>query len=83
VATKIDTRILRSIKKLGKSNREMFIDSFSAVALIIYSTLSAADIRIKSLEATHQEHFVQMVLKYSEALREANPPPGEPTQKPV
>src|SRR5882672_10893217 len=78
VATKIETRILRSIKKLGKSNREMFIDSFSAVALIIYSTLSATDIRIKSLEATHQEHFVQMVLKYSEVLREANPAAGEP-----
>jgi hypothetical protein len=79
VATKIETRILRSIKKLGKSNREMFIDSFSAVALIIYSTLSATDIRIRSLEATHQEHFVQMVLKYSEVLREANPAAGEPT----
>jgi hypothetical protein len=82
VATKIETRILPDIRKLGKKNREMFIDSFSAVALIIYSTLSAADIRIKSLEATHQEHFVQMLRKYSEVIRGANPEAGTPTQKP-
>jgi hypothetical protein len=81
VAAKIETRVLQSIKKIGKNNREMFIDTFSAVALIIYSTLSAADIRIKSLEATHQEHFVQMVLKYSEVVREANSAAGKPTQE--
>jgi hypothetical protein len=81
VATKIETRILQPLKKAGKNNREMFIDSFSAVALIIYSTLSAADIRIKSLEATHQEHFVRFVLKYSEVVREANSAAGKPTQE--
>jgi DNA-binding MltR family transcriptional regulator len=81
VATKIETRMLDSIKKLAKSNREMFIDSFSAVALIIYSTLSASNIRIESLEATHQDHFVQMILKYSEVLKGTNPNQDEPPAK--
>jgi hypothetical protein len=73
VATKVETRVLEGVRKLGKCNREMFIDSFSAIALIIYATISAPDIRIKSLEATHQSHFVRILLNYAEALKEAAP----------
>jgi DNA-binding MltR family transcriptional regulator len=82
VATKIETRMLQPIKKLGKNNREMFTDAFSAMALIIYSTLSAPGIRIKSLEETHQNHFVRILLKYAEVLKEAKPEAKGPELKP-
>ena len=71
VATMIQARIMSSLKKPGRSNRDMFIDSFSAVAFIIYGTLSAKDIRIKSLEETHAAYFLEVLAGYSEVLREA------------
>jgi hypothetical protein len=66
VASRIEARLPQGLKNTDKSNRELFIDMFTAIALVLYGTLVAPDIRIKSLEATHQPHFVQMLLNYSE-----------------
>jgi hypothetical protein len=60
VANMIQTRILSGLEKPGRSNRDLFIDSFSAVSFIIYGTLAAGDLRIKPLEETHQQHFLEV-----------------------
>jgi hypothetical protein len=71
VAAMIQTRILSALKRPGRSNRDMFIDSFTAVAFTIYGTLAMADIRIKPLEETHVPEILAMLSGYSDVLREA------------
>jgi hypothetical protein len=53
VAGMIQTRMLPALKRPGRTNRDMFIESFSAVAFILYGTLALRDIQIKPLEDTH------------------------------
>jgi hypothetical protein len=67
----IQTRILSGLKKPGRSNRDMFIDSFSAIAFIVYGTLALSDIRIKPLEETHSLQIIEVLSAYSETLKEA------------
>jgi DNA-binding MltR family transcriptional regulator len=71
VANMVQTRILSELKKPGRSNRDLFIDSFTAVSFIIYGTLVAGDLRIKPLEETHQQYFLEILSNYSEVLKEA------------
>ena len=71
VAEMIDSRALSELKKPGKSRRDMFLDIFTALSFTLYGTLSAADIRIKSLEQTHQDHFLDLLASYSEVLKAA------------
>jgi DNA-binding MltR family transcriptional regulator len=51
-----------SVKAMKKPTKEQFLDTIQALAVVLYGTL-AADIRIKSLEETHQEHFLQVAMK--------------------
>jgi hypothetical protein len=71
VATMIQTRVLSALKKPGRSNRDMFIDSFSAVAFTIYGSLVLADIRIKPLEETHSSQILEVLAAYSDVVKEA------------
>jgi hypothetical protein len=71
VATMIQTRVLSALKKPGRSNRDMFIDSFSAVAFIIYGSLVLADIRIRPLEETHSSQILEVLAAYSDVVKEA------------
>jgi hypothetical protein len=45
--------------------------------MIIYGTLAASDIRIKSLEETHKDHFLQLMVKYHEELQAVIPGASE------
>jgi len=54
------TRASKNAKALAGSTRDKFLAIFHSLAMVLYGTL-AADIRIKSLEATHAEHFVAMM----------------------
>jgi hypothetical protein len=66
----IQPRAMPSLKKPGRSNRDLFIDCFSAVAWIIYGTLSAGDIRIVHLEDTHKAHFLTILAGYAAVMKE-------------
>jgi Domain of unknown function (DUF4145) len=54
----------------GKPKKE-FLDIIQGLAVILYGTL-AADIRIKSLEETHREHFFEVLLKVHSVTQAAN-----------
>jgi len=60
-----------SVKAMNKPTKEQFLDTIQALAVVLYGTL-AADIRIKSLEETHQEHFVHVAMQIHTLSQAAN-----------
>ena len=59
VASIIDNRSSKGVKAMADNRRNKFINSFGAIAVVLFSTL-AADTRIKPLEETHRTHFLEM-----------------------
>jgi hypothetical protein len=58
IATMIATRASPSVQAMQKSVREKFMAIFNASAIVLYGTW-AADMRIRSLEETHTDHFLK------------------------
>src|ERR1700730_9110602 len=56
----IETRATPSVKAMKTSTREKFLSIFHASAIILFGTW-AADMRIKSLEQTHADHFLEWI----------------------
>jgi len=71
VAAMLTARALPSFKRQGRSTRGTYSDIFSVVAVMLYATLSG-DIRLKSLEETHQAHFAAVTNKMIDVVREAS-----------
>jgi hypothetical protein len=78
VASKLSARIQPNLKKMGRSNRQNFLDTFSAVALILYGTL-AIDIRLTSVGKTHTQHFLNLLAMAAETAKTKAPPKPEGT----
>jgi hypothetical protein len=79
VRTMIDARATSSVKAMAVSYKQKFINNFQGIAFVLYGTL-AADIRIKSLEETHQGHFLNVIMeaaRISQAASPAQPPETE------
>jgi hypothetical protein len=62
----IEKRTLPSAKKVLSTNRERFLGTMQGLAAALYGTL-AADIRIRSLEETHQAHFARIMVEIIKA----------------
>jgi hypothetical protein len=74
VKTLLDTRATKSIKAMNATYRHKFMNGFQGIAVVLYGTL-AADIRIKSLEETHQTHFLELAWRALHAAEGMTPPP--------
>jgi hypothetical protein len=80
VAGIIDSRVLPSVKTAVLARREQFLMSFQAIMVVLYATL-AADIRVKSLEETHQEHFLKVAMEMHKITGRV-PGPATPSPPP-
>jgi DNA-binding MltR family transcriptional regulator len=71
VAQMIQSRAMPLLKRLQKTNRDVYLDTFTAIAFIIYGTLSLSDFRIRPLEDTHSEPMLAILSRYSETVAAA------------
>jgi len=62
IAEIIEKRTLPSAKKVFSTNRERFLGTIKAIVAALYETL-AADIRIRSVEETHEAHFARIIVE--------------------
>jgi DNA-binding MltR family transcriptional regulator len=63
ISQMIASRGTDNVKKLKGSTREKFVTVFQAMAGVLYGTLAAPNLRIKSLEETHADYFLRMMME--------------------
>jgi hypothetical protein len=76
----IDTRSTPSVKAMKVSYKKKFINSFQGIAVVLYGTV-ATDIRIKSLEETHEAYFLNMILEAARISQGAGLSPQQEKKK--